>query len=824
MRCLASAALCALILGITSRADARQVDPTAVAAREAEFLRAAADLGLERALTDLELVDPASSSKDPATERLRFIANARLQVRSHGSTTESRQRAIEQLRAARTALITALATDPRVPLWLGDAAEDEIVLAFFGLAGGPQAIAGSPVTGVVQRASEPLKHALAVIAESTAAATQAPAAGTELSHQLSDDAAGRRPLLGAIARALELAIDRGPHDAQAAESRSLEARQLVELIRTLRDRVPHRLKVEADIGEAAAAAVAPNSESARFAAARLALAGDPVAFTLARILAVDALVSERRGQEAMQALAPILNAKGMPTSLAIIAADASARTRIALGKSATSDSTLGPWIAALKEAPQPEREPLRIAVLDRIGGVLLDAHVEGPLSPIATVALLRAKAFAGEHDAAGLAALAAIGADVRDAEAQACALGSIAEIHLKQHEWALAANAFAEFARRLPNDPASRRAMQLAVDLELVLDSSAPRAREHSLETTLLLALSHYPELPSRPRTAAHLAAVAGRRSAAQVAAAPATGTREAHMSLAGQAKHIRDLARAANEASVDPGPLTDASLHAVEAAADIIAPDRALATLAAGYPAPAQWTAWPRAMALLVAQLRLERLAKWAPVDPTLDNELTEIPSSLDQGLDEFLAVRLGLATASSSDALPRDASEHARRALVIADRWRRTHPREENQGTIAARQRLLCQLALASDDGDRAAREARTLMASTDDVARDRPMLVEALRAALPLSAEGQSADHLTLELMEVARELERESPRGSPTWWLAQLVQLEVATRSGRGGEPVMAKLARLRAFDESLGGPDYKQALESMALESTPSRAR
>lgn len=53
------------------------------------------------------------------------------------------------------------------------------------------------------------------------------------------------------------------------------------------------------------------------------------------------------------------------------------------------------------------------------------------------------------------------------------------------------------------------------------------------------------------------------------------------------------------------------------------------------------------------------------------------------------------------------------------------------------------------------------------------------------------------------------------------MAQLVQLRIAQESGRGGESVQARIARLRAIDANLGGASFREEFERIAASPQPS---
>ncbi|MSR29054.1 MAG: hypothetical protein EXS03_05695 [Phycisphaerales bacterium] len=793
-------------------------DPTLRQAREEDFLRALADLDLSKALDDLATVDPPTAESDPATAQLRAIAYTRMRVRQAGATVASRRNALDDLREVRTALTTALASDPRVPLWLGDVAEDDLVLGFLGAEEGIQAIAGSPVEDANRRAAASLSHALAALAEADRAdAMLHSPEGTELEGRLAHDREGRRPMLTAAIEALALAIDRSKRSPAETLERRESANVLLESIQRLRSVSPVRLRIEADLAEAAAAAVAPDPDAARFAAARLALAGDAVACTLARVFAVDSLVEARRGEEALAQLRSLVGAQGMPTALSLLCADAFVRTRVALGKSAASEAMLGPWIAALRAAAPPERASMRTAVLDRIAGALREERIDGPLPAIAEIALARARALESADANAELALLAQLGSKPDDAEAQACALLSLADVHIKHARWGEAADALVTFARRLSQEPSAADTMSMAIEIELALDREAPDERIAQLERTLSLAMSHYPELSTRARTEAQLAAIGVRRQVRELAAAWHEPAAERSAEFEALSSRLQLGARAAIDAGLDPGPRVAAAVHAAAVASDILS--QGSGSLAIVPPIRADWMSWNLVDGSLVAPLRLERAARCITDSAALESELASIPNDDRGALEMFLTRRIAGATSQNELGNAGRARQIARAAVDLASIWIRSHRANHPQSISPRLSRLRTDVALLAEEWDLALESARTGSKVADAEAADLRRLIDALRGSLSHPGESATSIEMQAELMTSARRLADLSPKGSDEWWLGQVAQLEVARATGRGGEPLHARIARLRAIDPQLGGAVRRAAIEAVELAAS-----
>ncbi len=773
-------------------------DSLAARMREEDFLRASSDLGLATVLDELERLEPAATAEDPACGILRRIALMRLAVRAPLRTTDERARSLSELRELRTALVTSPTKDARLPLWLADAAEDELLLGFLGTEFGPQAIAGSAAAEVASRSHASLDRVLSSLDEAAASdPLGAPAVDGELEQRLEADRAVRRPLLRAVALALQAAIDRATTARAEREERSAMIKPVLLEIQRLRPHAPSRLRVEADLGEAAAAAVVPDSESARFAAARLALAGDAVAFALSRILSVDALVGERRVEEALAQLQPLVSAQGMPPSLALLCADASVRTRVALGKSVASASTLSPWIGVLRQADPAQRGWIRDAVMDRMASALGTAHIDAALPTIAEVAHARELASKGRSESQAWNFLEATASDARDSEAQACALSALAWASARIADAGATATALARLARHLESEPAGAIAMSRAVTLELALDDDAPDLRLNERTATLDLARTRYPDLPERSLVSIAQDAALARDSldrlltqdfstpsAAQAAAFKAIASR-LRESLARCDQTVAGVARA------------KAAMASCDVAADLLTPEPI--ELAAADARATPWAEFNETDARRLARLRLELAARRAHDDGTRAAECAAIPALTSAALTEFMEASITAPT-----------RERLLSAIAVSHAWESAH------GTSPSRdlRRLRCKAALLAPSWEEALEESRLLAQRTGAGTEDLALRCAALRGAIKAQSRGIEPSLAVQELMDVGKRLSDASAKQTPDWWLAQTAQLEAATLAGRGGEPVRARIARLRALDASLGGASFESAISAL----------
>ena len=833
--------LCALLIsGFTAQNALAQEapDPTRAQILEEDFLRGISDLGLAHALEDLERTEPSTAAADRTTTRLRSMALSRLILTSPTTLLPDRVIAFDQLRKTRKSLIKAYANDPRSILWFTDAAEDEFVLGFLGIDGGVEAIAGAPVAEIVPRASASLDRIeqhldSASTVEQTIAKTAIPA-GSLLAQRLEDDADGRRPMLAAAVKAFRLAIDRSTQSAEQQRDRQAKAELLLKTITQLRTQIPPRLRPEADLAEVAAASVAMQSEIARFGAARVMLVGDPMLTVLTKILAAESLMNDGHGIDALKQLSALLVTPNLPTALRLLTADALVRSRVFAGKSATTEQSLSPWIMTLRASQPSERAGVRRAVLERLAGVLRGVRIDTELPPLAMIAIARDNLLKNPNSPADLATLNSFSNQSIDAEAQSTALEVLAEIHSSKSDWPAAADDYRRFAECAPQEPMALTSMQTALDIELALDRANPNGREENLERTLALASTRFAELPSRPSTVAQWEALKARRMIQDFLAQSTAPSADQVAALSQAAARIEDLDRAARNARLDPGPRVTATAYAARVAADFLSPSHEQAMRTDEIPTIAVWNTWTMYDAQRILRLRLERAARQGtPAHHALDKELAGLPASFMTEenpmamtcIVDFARRQVDLA-ASMSATGNANSIIAAQRALDALEAWENLFPSLETHSTSALTEsfaRLAADAAIYENSWDSAVARSDWITtkpwATIDDFRR----LTEALSSAEIAANSTKNTtlrDALRTRAMASARDLAGRVVQGSKEWWISQVIQMRIAQESGRGGESVQARLARLRALDPALGGEPYRSALEKFSSTASP----
>ena len=833
--------LCALLIsGFTAQNALAQEapDPTRAQILEEDFLRGISDLGLAHALEDLELTEPSAAAADRTTTRLRSMALSRLILTSPSTLLPDRVIAFDQLRKTRKSLIKAYANDPRSILWFTDAAEDEFVLGFLGIDGGVEAIAGAPVAEIVPRASASLDRIeqhldSASTAEQTIAKTAIPA-GSLLAQRLEDDADGRRPMLAAAVKAFRLAIDRSTQSAEQLRDRQAKAALLLKTITQLRTQIPPRLRPEADLAEVAAASVAIQSDIARFGATRVMLVGDPMLTVLTKILAAESLMNDGHGIDALKQLSALLVTPNLPTALRLLTADALVRSRVFAGKSATTEQSLSPWIMTLRASQPSERAGVRRAVLERLAGVLRGVRIDTELPPLAMIAIARDNLLKNPNSPADLTTLNSFSNQSIDPEAQSTALEVLAEIHSSKSDWPAAADDYRRFAECAPQEPMALTSMQTALDIELALDRANPNGREENLERTLALASTRFAELPSRPSTVAQWEALKARRMIQDFLAQSTAPSADQVAALSQAAARIEDLDRAARNARLDPGSRVSATAYAARVAADFLSPSHEQAMRTDEIPTIALWNTWTMYDAQRILRLRLERAARHGtPPRSALDRELAGLPASFMTEenpmaltcIVDFAKRQVDLA-ASMSATGNTNSIIAAQRALDALEAWENLFPSLETHSTSALTEsfaRLAADAAIYENSWDSAVARSDAIAAKPWATIDDFRRLTEALSSAEIAANNAKNTtlrDALRTRAMASARDLAGRVAQGSKEWWISQVIQMRIAQESGRGGESVQARLARLRALDPALGGEPYRSALEKFSSTASP----
>jgi hypothetical protein len=766
------------------------------------------------------------------------MALSRLILTSPSTLLPDRVIAFDQLRKTRKSLIKAYANDPRSILWFTDAAEDEFVLGFLGIDGGVEAIAGAPVAEILPRASASLDRIeqhldSASTAEQTIAKTSIPA-GSLLAQRLEDDADGRRPMLAAAVKAFRLAIDRSTLSAEQQRDRQAKAALLLKTITQLRTQIPPRLRPEADLAEVAAASVAIQSDIARFGATRVMLVGDPMLTVLTKILAAESLMNDGHGIDALKQLSALLVTPNLPTALRLLTADALVRSRVFAGKSATTEQSLSPWIMTLRASQPSERAGVRRAVLERLAGVLRGVRIDTELPPLAMIAIARDYLLKNPNSPADLATLNSFSNQSIDPEAQSTALEVLAEIHSSKSDWPAAADDYRRFAECAPQEPMALTSMQTALDIELALDRANPNGREENLERTLALASTRFAELPSRPSTVAQWEALKARRMIQDFLAQSTAPSADQIAALSQAAARIEDLDRAARNARLDPGSRVSATAYAARVAADFLSPSHEQAMRTDEIPTIAAWNSWTIYDAQRILRLRLERAARHGtPPRSALDRELAGLPASFMTEenpmaltcIVDFAKRQVDLA-ASMSATGNANSIIAAQRALDALEAWENLFPSLETHSTSALTEsfaRLAADAAIYENSWDSAVARSDAIAAKPWATIDDFRRLTEALSSAEIAANNTKNTtlrDALRTRAMASARDLAGRVAQGSKEWWISQVIQMRIAQESGRGGESVQARLARLRALDPALGGEPYRSALEKFSSTASP----
>ena len=371
--------------------------------------------------------------------------------------------------------------------------------------------------------------------------------------------------------------------------------------------------------------------------------------------------------------------------------------------------------------------------------------------------------------------------------------------------------------------------MQTALDIELALDRANPNGREANLERTLALASTRFAELPSRPSTVAQWEALKARRMIQDFLAQSTAPSADQIAALSQAAARIDDLDRAARSARLDPGSRVTATAYAARVAADFLSSSHEEAMRTVEIPTIAAWNAWTIYDAQRILRLRLERAARHGtPPRHALDKELAGLPASFMTAenpmaltcIVDFAKRQVDLA-ASMSATDNANSIIAAQRALDALEAWENLFPFLETHSTSALTEsfaRLAADAAIYENSWDSAVARSDAIAAKHWATIDDFRRLTEALSSAEIAANSTKNTilrDALRTRAMASARDLAGRVAQGSKEWWISQVIQMRIAQESGRGGESVQARLARLRALDPALGGEPYRTALEKFS---------
>ncbi len=750
------------------------------------------------------------------------IDRLRRDARDESLSLDARRTAADALLSAGRDLAGQHPTDPRRGEWLNDVAEDCLVTAL-PIGGDLDAVLlGIPTHAEWQRASATIAlmaDAAARGAEAARAALSAleqpggpplPESERALARHLAEVEIPRRsPLLSGFAEGLAAMVLESPGAAASAR-----AGRAASLLLPLLPELDGPTLAAAARQAALAASLAGDrgaTETALQAMTRASGPQPPLDDSLVAAVVRWRLDGPAAGESSLRAAEARLGDE----------APLEARRRLAeleasLRRAAAAPDD-GSWSEPLARLCQPGRTPgsrsaattLRSAIVARLADVL-EGRPPPPPAPLLDLAwaelCLRpgAGTAAGPEEAALRCARVATGS--APAPLRALALRMEGEALARAGRAAEAAEAFARLAREWPADPLAPDAVERAIAIARAVDAAAggadPAARRR-LEEAVRTGAEKFPDHPGRQRWRAEDAVLT-----AEAAVADPAREAEARESVA--------AARAALSALADAKDLQALGLRARLAWAGAVPalqagrPDAALLALEQA-PPPASLPAE------IAAPLLAVRAAALAALDRPIEEDaaLAAAAPSMDAAL-EAAAVRRLRAVAPAPAPLSPPAADTATAATVArlsawAERrgWRSLE-------SLAARAEAL------RATGQYQA--ALPLLQAALQLAPDRADLLLARAECLVLAPPpGQRAEleRALAEAIRIHRRLlagteETADPAlRTPAWWLSQLRQLQILERVGRAADDAAARLARLRARDPSLGGPDFRMAFERLA---------
>lgn len=735
---------------------------------------------------------PAPPAPTSVNEAIATVADLRRRV-GNEATEAGQRKAADAMLAARAELIRANASDPRVPVWLADQAEDCFTIAL--PAGGDVdralfGLAGPDARRRVRRIAVDMAAA-ADRAESTAKQvlerTGADAAPQTLAEQLATVERPRRiPLLRALADVLQVEMA----EFDAGKRRSLAESSIARIDTLLPELDDRTASVVARYAGLTAARVGDERGANRFLGLAKQKAGEDEAMaTLADLSALRAAGLLRGPGSAADAAGVIRGAGSPARQLAIAELEARLR-RQAEGESGAQPSSgllawTSPFTELVRRAKPDQASLLRDLAIERLAAVLRDGTPMPDGEPMAMLAAANASLDAGKRPEAAIEALTRLADEPKAPEAmRAGALRTLARADMAADRWADAADRSLRLASDHRLDASSAASMALAIRIARELDRAADGGDEAArarLERAIETGLARYPEH-------ADLALWQLERQ-----------------TLATESKAAGRETRLADLPPVLPVPDSDhaSALRARLAAAKswlLLERGDAPGALAAleGAPMPASGQALARRVAARAGALA--ELDRDLTADAEIQRGAKEDPAALR------LAIAARLRRLLPAERLPVQPSAASDAASAIARRL-----------TAALR------LELAADAID------WSLAGDALRLHGDHAAAIEAYDHALALAAEALEplqgraeslrmlgGDERLAQAMAVhrrllaGREFGGDASQRDHAWWLSQLRQLQILEAAGRYDEKAAMRLNRLRAIDESLGGAEFKAA--------------
>jgi len=705
----------------------------------------------------------------------RSVDAARADARRDFGTDAAAAAAYARLRRLREPLLSA--TDPRRAIWQADAAEDALTLGLGADGCGVASIVGLADDAQRARAAELLREALARVRDADAAAREALADGSadpELVRRLDDVELVRRiPLVRACAATLAAWSGALPETDAPGIVASAAAR-----LESLRAGVPPAARPLAET--CLGLALAKGERRAEAPAVLQPILTDARATQGLRLLAIAGAVEasapdaagRRRTLDSMRGRA----ATGLDDQGRLLLGDLDFRLARAASLDATAGARPSPapwagWLDAVSAASPATRESVRMAALARIA-----RHAEGLDDPVSRAARALAQARDPATRAAGTDALreaiADSGLDERVRPAAMLGLGRALLILGSPGE---GARALLDYARACPAEPSSRHAIDAAVAAARGTGDAA------LLSDVLTTAVARFPDHPDHGAWRVELAAVALSPDAPAAAREPAAVR---------AARALDALDRADRGAMPDPAVRADLAIAAADALSEQSTPDRAIAVLDRAAPD----AALPDALRERLLEERIRAL--------TLSGR------GIDSDARVAAAVRADAAAAA-------DAAARVLRRMSAVDlgTLASERPDERRSADVGRLATAIGRMAPPSPDRDEVLARALVsagLHADALPVAR-RAIAARGERADLLLAlAEALwgigSPDGLA-EAMATYDRVARSVPERSASWWLCQLRRLQVLDRAGRSREAIGPRIARLRAMDPALGGPEF-----------------
>ncbi|MFO0783631.1 MAG: hypothetical protein U0636_08090 [Phycisphaerales bacterium] len=747
------------------------------ASPRADAPRMLSALVLVAAVAFAAVVAPAAHADDVAD-----VAAARAEAARPYSSAAAAVAAYKRLERLREPLLSQ--TDPRVAIWLADAAEDALTLGLAADSTGLATLAGLPTPAMRDHTAALLRQSLEWTQRADQAARAELAQGTapqELLDRLdATERMARIPLLRSVAAVWAARVGALPADDATQVLASAVAR-----LDSLRTSLKGPARNLAALAYGMGLVLQGRHDQAVPVLAEV--LARPEADEGARVLATvfQAEAASGAAVERRRALAALRDRSGAALSdqSRLLLGDADFRfAQDAAAQGGAGDPPWSGWLDAASKAPPATRTQVLLAALERVA-----AHCPPSQGAVPQLAAALLELRSSQQRAAAAERLAALQAD----PALPPPLSALAQLELGRALLTMGqaregAVLLLAYAQQHAADPASPHAMEAAVTAARAL-GDAP-----FLAAVLDAAVRLFPDHPDHGAWRVELAALALSPDGAQLAQREPAARR--------YARALEALDRADRAPRTDAALRADLALAAAEAANELGHPDDAVAVLVRVGGASNSAPDIPEALRARMLEERVAAVGltqRSVAADPWVSTAARADASATADAVARVLLRQMPMDLGESLVQPP--PAEVRSRLARLAQAVQVLAPAAPERDQVVARALLIAGLP------DAAQSVAERVLEANPDRADALLALAECLYGTADTASQARA--------MELFTRVGRAAPEGTATWWLCELRRLQILDRVNRNVEVIAPRVARLKAAHADLGGP----ALEASFLE-------